>query len=685
MKKCTIIILLFVFFQSLTCIAQIKKATGKVVRIEGKSYFSQLGRLYEIDDKVVLAQLKKGRILPKEGIRNISHIAMDCYSVSVPDSIDIEKYVIMLEETGYFEFVEYNCIYTPCLSANDYLLNSQWYLSAINANAAWNITTGESSVKVAVIDSGVELNHPDLYYGNDNYSNLNVAESVDYVSSTDHTPSDSHGTRIAGIIGAKTNNNNVGVAGVAGGYGCPGVTIISYRTNYTVAQVISAIYDAISKNVKIINLSMEGSFNLNLSNALDYAFNNGVTVVCASGNGSSSSISFPASHEFTIAVGSINQSYQRASESNYGNGLDMVAPGTVIWTTCKSDDGYYNSDSGTSFATPQVAGVAALMLSVNPSLSPIQVKSNLQSTCTKLSGYSNDGWNSEVGYGLLNAYAAVYAVTPRLSGPSSFCTGATYSIVNLPAGATVNWSTNNCINIVSGQGTSTVSVVKNFNGVGSITADIVLNGNIFKTFSEFDIGVGTPSLNLMVYPQDANGNMGWDFTQAYNTFVVDDVVNQSYSYYQLYLYKKNGNNWTQVAYCPSAYSGVTYIPYFGTNGWYKMKIRGYGNCGYSDWWELEVLTFDSGMDNNLQLSLIYQQSTDILVVRMVPNGVAKENSPLNTDNEYIIQLWSENQLNKTVKTRSSEYTIPLSGLKKGVYFVRVIYEGKSYSSKFAKK
>lgn len=441
-----IVLLLFVLFQATSSVAQIQKASGKVFRVENRTYISQNDKLYEIDEKVVLAKLRKGKVLSNTELGKARNIAMDNYALSVPDSVDVEKYVMMLEKTGRFEFVEYNLIYSPCVTANDAYYYYQWHLSAINANAAWEITTGTPTVRVAVIDDGVELNHEDLYYGNDSYANLNVGYCVDYVSSTDHTPETSHGTMVAGVIGAKTNNNYVGVAGIAGGYGCSGSTIISFRTDYSASQIASAIYNAImNKGVKVINLSIGGGYSSVVSNALDYAYNNGVTVVCSSGNDSSSSISFPASHQYTIAVGSTNQSNEVASDSNYGSGLDLVAPGVGIWTTCKNAEGKYKAASGTSLAAPQVTGVVALMLSVNPNLSPSQIKNKIINTCTKLSGYEYvSGWESHVGYGLLNAFAAVVAALDlEIEGPHLIATSGTYYIDNLPSGFTVEWSLSN--------------------------------------------------------------------------------------------------------------------------------------------------------------------------------------------------------------------------------------------------
>lgn len=427
-KKTCLVLIVFIVFFSLPNMAQNWKASVKVTKIYEKSYINQEDKLFEIDDKTVLVKLKRGCVLPQTLTKNNHLIAMDFYSISVPDSIDIEKYVLFLEDTGAFEYVEYNCVYEPLMSANDTYIVNQWHLSRINANAAWEITTGSPSIKVAVIDDGVELTHEDLYYGYDIYSNLSVAECVDYVSSTNHTPSSSHGTMVAGIIGAKTNNS-VGVAGVAGGYGCSGVKIISYRTDLTASQLTSAVYSAVNNGVKVINISSGGGYSQTYSNALDYAYNNGVTVVCASGNDSSPSICFPASHQYTIAVGCTDY-YNYLSGSNYGLGLDLVAPASYISTTCKTSEDKYVLGSGTSLAAPQVAGVAALMLSVNPYLTPSQIRNILRNTCTKLSHYSfTNGLSNEVGYGLLNALDAVInAMNLKIEGPQFVSSSCQYDI-----------------------------------------------------------------------------------------------------------------------------------------------------------------------------------------------------------------------------------------------------------------
>ena len=607
---------------------------------------------------------------------------MDCYSILVPDSIDIEKYVMMLEETGDFEFVEYNCVYSPCMSANDYHFNNQWHLSAINASDAWDITTGNPSIKVAVIDDGVLLTHEDLYYGNDSYSNLSITDNVDYVSSTDHTPNTSHGTGVAGVIGAKTNNNYVGVAGVAGGYGCSGATIISYRTNYTSSHIISAIYDAVNKGVKVINLSIVGGYNSNLSNALDYAYNNGVTVVCASGN-DSSSVSFPASHQYTIAVGNINQSYQRANDSNYGSGLDLVAPGTGIWTTCKNTDGKYWAILGTSFAAPQVAGVVALMLSINPTLTPSQIRNTLQSTCTKISGYSyNNGWNNEVGYGLLNAFAAlITTMNLSISGPTYICSSSTgtYTINNLPSSCTVNWylsdgfgptaptlqiSGNNCI--------INNNLSKSYMGI--LHADIYYQGTLLKTLMESVVlyagFYGTYSINGGATQQiNTSYSVIWvnhgDLVEIKSPNLV--TKNVSYSVVTPYLwhyYTFSGD--LDVGYPSSAGNNPIVIS--------VQNNTNYSNCDNSHQITLmptsvlpHYLLKTTGDNGCINVELIADRNEDALeTLRNLPVSIQIDENPTWTL-EVIDANWGEKVLTKEITGNSTSVSLSKS---KGVFIVR---------------
>lgn len=184
--------------------------------------------------------------------------------------------------------------------------------------------------------------------------------------------------------------------------------------------------------------------------------------------------------------------------SNYGSELDVVAPGVLIPTTdiqgsagYNTTDGtggnYYQTFNGTSSATPHVAGVAALILSVNPGLTQDQVRNIIESTCTKVGSYSystvtgrsNGIWNSEVGYGCVNAYAAIQAIYPAISGPSIVCSSGADFGINLPPGATIIWNQSSySLTRVSPQGSNPCTFAANYsNGYGWIGAQIVTCGD----------------------------------------------------------------------------------------------------------------------------------------------------------------------------------------------------------------
>ena len=302
---------------------------------------------------------------------------------------------------------------------------------------------------VAVIDNGFDWTHEDLGFGNDTYRNIDPSLGYNYYLNSTSMTKKNHGTQVSGIISAKTNNG-LGIAGIAGGFGSSGVKILPFcvtdgsDNGINMGCVDDAICLAVDNGAKVINMSFR-STNTNPSaypdivDAIDYAYSHGVTLVAATGNDSLSYICFPACYPKVIAVGAMNLNHKMCSYSNHGNGIDLVAPGEMIYST--KTDNNYGFSSGTSCASPQVASVAALMLSINPLLSPSQIKSKITNTCTKLSDYTYDanGWESHVGYGLLNAYAAVCAAFV-ISGPTIPSSSSVYSIPNLPSCCNVTWT-----------------------------------------------------------------------------------------------------------------------------------------------------------------------------------------------------------------------------------------------------
>ena len=333
-------------------------------------------------------------------------------------------------ETGLFKNVDPGFIFNfkynmlapfQCVSDAKFLTD-QWNMSKINVCKAWGITTGNSSVKIAIIDSGVKESHQE-------FSSLNVVDRYDFTNNTSQVIDQPHGTNVGGIMFARHNDYNM--AGVA-----PNVSLINLRvaiedhpTFNTSGEFANAIIRAVNSGARVINNSWGDQnhyfYNLvrssMLESALDYAIDNDVLLVFASGNSgelSGHQIDYPASaREEILAVGSINENLNRSSFSSFGNELDVVAPGSNIYTTSNSISNYYAVGSGTSLAAPHVTGIAALIFSINPNLTSGQVKNIIEQTAQKIGNYSynnssahpNGTWNNQVGYGLVDAYAAVKA------------------------------------------------------------------------------------------------------------------------------------------------------------------------------------------------------------------------------------------------------------------------------------
>lgn len=323
-------------------------------------------------------------------------------------------------ETGKFEDIDpafmFNFEPTACPSEPDF--SKQWGLNKMNLCDAWDITKGKSDVIVAVLDQGVDQNHKEFA---NNYSPLS------YDIANGKSPSvvrGNHGTHVGGIIGA--NHNNIQIAGVA-----PQSTILSISHSLSISPTISSqlatgISYARTHGAAVINNSwgdQGGYFDELHSTVLEDAINTaiksgrngkGMVVVFASGNYNIPTVDYPASFSPDIlVVGSIDSSNKRSSFSSYGTCVDVVAPGSDIWSTLPNNQ--TGNMSGTSMAAPHVAGLAALIISVNPDLTGKEVVDIIEKTAQKVGGYaystvsnrSNGTWNNEMGYGLCNAFAAV--------------------------------------------------------------------------------------------------------------------------------------------------------------------------------------------------------------------------------------------------------------------------------------
>lgn len=268
-----------------------------------------------------------------------------------------------------------------------------WGISRVKAPQAWAKTTG-LGVKVAVLDTGIQLNHPDLA--------ANIKGGVNIVNPGRIANDDNgHGTHVAGIIAAA--NNPIGVVGVAPRVSLYAVKVLNAAGGGYDSNIISGLQWAANNRMKVVNMSFGSAYDdPALHAAIASAYKSGVTLVAASGNGSGPPVNYPGAYPEVIAVSATTGSNTLASYSSTGPAVDIAAPGQSIYSTYPGSG--YATLSGTSMAAPHVSGAAALVIASGKASTPAGVKSRLQATAIKLglTAYKQ-------GAGLVNAYAAVTA------------------------------------------------------------------------------------------------------------------------------------------------------------------------------------------------------------------------------------------------------------------------------------
>ena len=270
----------------------------------------------------------------------------------------------------------------------------------IQAQAAWDLTTGSADILIAVVDSGIALNHPEF--------TGRLAQGYDFVNGDD-TPEDEtgHGTHVAGIIAAGMDNGQ-GIAGVCAGCRLLPVKVLDRENQGTWSTLAQGIIYAADNGARIINLSL-GSFVASkvLQEAIVYAQQQGALIVAAAGNYGVDMPFYPAALDGVVAVGATTMQQHRWEKSNYGAYLDVVAPGDLIYSTYHQGDntyGGYTFLSGTSLATPFVSGLAGLLLSLHPTLKAAELRAALALGAEDLGA---PGWDPEYGSGLINAYRSL--------------------------------------------------------------------------------------------------------------------------------------------------------------------------------------------------------------------------------------------------------------------------------------
>lgn len=354
-------------------------------------------------------------------------------SVSYMENLDPFLAASKLAKHPLVEWAEPRYVYESAFVPNDPSLNLQWALQKINASAAWDLSTGDTSLVIGIIDTGVDWDHPDLNANikrnwaetpNNNIDDDNNGYVDDFLGwdfggltgVADPNPMEDqpdHGTHVAGISSAVTNNST-GVASI--GYNCKILAVKTCQDNYRntsnqpyIVYGYEGIMYAAVRGAKVVNCSWGGGGYTILGQAvIDEVTAMGTLVVAAAGNNNSGGLFYPASYDKVLSVASTNQGDQKSSFSNYGFEVDVSAPGESIYNTWMNDTYLYLS--GTSMASPLAAGLAGLVMSKFPQLSPAQAAERIRATADNINS-ANPGYVDFLGKGRINAFAALNNAT----------------------------------------------------------------------------------------------------------------------------------------------------------------------------------------------------------------------------------------------------------------------------------
>jgi len=434
------------------------------------------GERLEYAPNEVLVKFKTG-ILPTKveeifndlNVTKISEIEkLEVHRLNIPERTNVSEVIERFKKNPFVEFAEPNYYVYTSFVPNDPIYCLQWHLDdslewdsvnevcivanntfgGIHMESAWDITTGDSSVIVAVLDTGVAYEDfliPDyesntvkrgvtIYQKAPDLAGTSFVAGFDFINNDSH-PNDNnaHGTHVTGTV-AQTTNNNLGVGGIAFDTTIMPIKVLDYTGSGTSQQVADGIIFATDNGADIISMSLGSSSpSSTIESAVNYAFNNNVTVIAACGNSNSNGCDFPAAFTNVISVGATQYDETKAPYSSFGSNLDLVAPGGNTGADQNGDDfadgvlqqtfeSFINPGNkanptdfaywffqGTSMATPHVAGVAALLLALNSSLTPDDIRNILTTTADDL---GTPGRDNTFGHGLVNAFAAVDSISP---------------------------------------------------------------------------------------------------------------------------------------------------------------------------------------------------------------------------------------------------------------------------------
>jgi len=298
------------------------------------------------------------------------------YIVKIPAGFDYDTKLTELKKQKDFLYVEPDYIFETEATEDQY--ESQWAWNCIDRDLAWSTYAGSPNNIVAVIDTGVDYNHPRLS------GRVLIDKGYDYYNyDTDPLDNYGHGTMVAGLIAAVDRN-------------CKILPIkAAEEGSFNLSAVVAGIYYAVANGANVINMSFGGTSSTSaITEAVYYAYNQGVILVAASGN-ESADVAYPAHYAPVISIGATDRNDQIAGFSNTGDRLDISAPGVSTISTYLNNN--YSSGDGTSFAAPIASGIASLLCGQYPALKPAEIEWLLEKSTP------SNTWNPSWGYGIVNA------------------------------------------------------------------------------------------------------------------------------------------------------------------------------------------------------------------------------------------------------------------------------------------
>ena len=458
------------------------------------------------------------------------------------EEINIETIIQKLKDTNLFDYIEpdfiasgsgikseknnnYDVNFKPSLITipNDQFFFRQWGLhnngsfalspsiedADVDMIEAWNLTTGSPNIKMAVLDTGIRMSHPEFsgrFFSNtsetinglddDNNGFIDDLNGWDFVNN-DNNPTDDHGhgTNVTGIAMANANNN-IGYAGVDWSCKLLPLKVLDFNNSGFNSNIIASIYYAINRNVDLISISIGSSgFSTAYQNAVNQAYSQNIPIIACMMNFNNNTPYYPAAFNNTIAVGSTNPNDNRTvpffwsstSGSNFGSHIDVVAPGNYIYGLSHTSNwGYETYWGGTSQATPLVSGIVSLMLSLHPNLTVDQIKIILRNTAEDQIGNPLEdtvGWDQYYGAGRVNAFNALSYVQSLPT--DNFVYNEGIEIYPNPVKETINFKSS------SNHGNFTVSI---YDVTGRLVKDYK-NVNDFIDVSQLKNGVYLLNIN----------------------------------------------------------------------------------------------------------------------------------------------------------------------------------------------